>query len=67
MRLPLRWRSSHGRRALLKHAFAAFAGRGFAAVILGAEADSPTGANRLYERVGMRTTHRPARYEKQLP
>jgi mycothiol synthase len=60
------WRGRGLGRALLEHAFAAFAARGFAAVILGAEADSPTGADRLYERVGMRMTHRQARYEKPL-
>jgi mycothiol synthase len=60
------WRGRGLGLALLEHAFAAFTERGFHAVILGAEADSPTGANRLYERAGMRMTHRRARYEKLL-
>jgi mycothiol synthase len=60
------WRGRGLGRALLEHAFAAFAERGFAAVILGAEADSPTGADRLYERAGMRMTHQRARYLKLL-
>lgn len=60
------WRGRGLGLALLEHAFAAFAARGFRAVILGAEADSPTGANRVYERAGMRTTHRRARYQKLL-
>jgi ribosomal protein S18 acetylase RimI-like enzyme len=60
------WRGRGLGLALLEHAFAAFAARGFSAVILGAEADSPTGANRLYERAGMRMTHRRARYQKLL-
>ncbi len=53
--------------ALLEHAFAEFAARGFPAVILGAEDASPTGADRLYERAGMRVTHRRARYKRLLP
>ncbi len=60
------WRGHGLGLALLEHAFAVFAARGFRAVILGAEADSPTGANRLYERAGMRMTHRRARYQKLL-
>jgi mycothiol synthase len=60
------WRGRGLGLALLEHAFAAFAARGFSAVILGAEGDSPTGANRLYERAGMRMTHRRARYQKLL-
>jgi mycothiol synthase len=52
--------------ALLERAFAAFAAPGFGALTLGAEADSSTGADRLYERAGMRMMHRRARYEKLL-
>jgi mycothiol synthase len=60
------WRGRGLGLALLEQSFAAFAARGFHAVVLGAEADSPTGANRLYERAGMRVTHRRARYVKLL-
>jgi ribosomal protein S18 acetylase RimI-like enzyme len=60
------WRRRGLGRALLEHAFAGFAGLGLPAAILGAEAASPTGADRLYERVGMRVTHRRLRYEKIL-
>lgn len=60
------WRGRGIGLALLEHSFAEFAARDFPAVILGAEAGSPTGADRLYERAGMRQTHRRARYEKAL-
>jgi mycothiol synthase len=61
-----RWRRRGLGLELLYHSFAEFAARGYPAVILGAEAVSPTGADRLYERAGMRVTHRRARYEKLL-
>ena len=60
------WRGRGLGLALLEHAFAEFAARGYPAVILGAEDASPTGADRLYERAGMRVTHRRARYKKLL-
>jgi ribosomal protein S18 acetylase RimI-like enzyme len=50
-------RSHRGRgiaTALLRSSFAAFARRGFRRVRLNVDADSPTGAVALYERVGMR-------------
>ncbi|HEY7660302.1 MAG TPA: GNAT family N-acetyltransferase [Actinomycetota bacterium] len=40
--------------SLLRHAFARFAERGFPRVRLNVDAENPTGAVRLYERVGMR-------------
>jgi mycothiol synthase len=40
-------------QALLRHTFAEFARRGFAAVGLGVDAENPTGAVRVYERAGM--------------
>ncbi|WP_201302965.1 MULTISPECIES: GNAT family N-acetyltransferase [unclassified Bosea (in: a-proteobacteria)] len=40
--------------ALLRQAFLTFAARGADAVDLKVEIDNPTGARRLYERVGMR-------------
>jgi GNAT superfamily N-acetyltransferase len=61
------WRGRGLGLALLEHSFAEFARRGYPAVILGAEAARPTGADRLYERAGMHVTHRRARYKKLLP
>ena len=52
VRRPWRRRGLGG--ALLRHAFAAFARRGFRAVGLGVDAESLTGAHRLYESAGMR-------------
>ena len=42
------------RALLLQRAFAYYRDRGFVAVQLGVDSDSPTGANHLYEKVGMR-------------
>jgi hypothetical protein len=52
--------------ALLRHAFGAFYRRGQPKVGLGVDADSLTGATRLYERAGMRVSERIARFEKEL-
>jgi ribosomal protein S18 acetylase RimI-like enzyme len=60
------WRGRGLGRALVEHAFAELAARDFRAAILGAERPSPTGADRLYERVGMRVTHTRERLEKRL-
>ena len=60
------WRRRGLGRALLEHSFRELGRRGFRAVTLGAEASSPTGADQLYERAGMRVTHRRLRYEKVL-
>jgi ribosomal protein S18 acetylase RimI-like enzyme len=43
--------------ALLCHAFASFARRGVRTVELGVDAESSTGATRLYERAGMRVAY----------
>lgn len=55
-------RASHRRRglgeALLRHSFRALYDRGMRRVGLGVDADNPTGALRLYERVGMRQVRR---------
>ena len=51
-------------RALLLHAFAQFRSRGMQRVGLGVDGESPTGANALYESVGMRIVSRFAIYEK---
>jgi mycothiol synthase len=61
------WRRRGLARALLTLAFREFARRGFARVGLGVDAESLTGANRLYESAGMRTTRRQDVYEKALP
>jgi GNAT superfamily N-acetyltransferase len=52
--------------ALLKTAFAEFWHRGERKVGLGVDAESPTGATRLYERAGMRTLWHAIVYEKEL-
>jgi mycothiol synthase len=44
--------------ALLRHSFAAFARRGLRRVLLNVDAENPTGATALYERVGMRVVKR---------
>lgn len=49
------WRRRGLGEALLRHAFAAFRARGLPAAELKVHADNPSGARRLYERVGMRT------------
>jgi mycothiol synthase len=58
------WRRRGLGRALLLHAFAQFRGRGFSKAGLGVDAESLTGANRLYEEVGMRVASRFDIYEK---
>jgi mycothiol synthase len=52
--------------ALLKTAFAEFFRRGERKVGLGVDAESPTGATRLYERAGMRTLWHAIVWEKEL-
>lgn len=47
------WRGRGLGTALLLHAFATFYRRGASAVTLGVDAESLTGATRLYERAGM--------------
>ena len=51
-------------QALLKHAFAEFAARGFTAVGLGVDAENPTGAVRVYERAGMHVERTNLLFEK---
>ncbi|HVM70013.1 MAG TPA: GNAT family N-acetyltransferase, partial [Gaiellaceae bacterium] len=48
------WRRRGLGEALLLHSFAAFRAAGYRRGTLGVDASSPTGATRLYERVGMR-------------
>ena len=53
-------------RALLLAGFALFAERGAASVGLDVDSESPTGANRLYEQVGMATTMAIGQLEREL-
>lgn len=62
-------RSFRGRgigRALLLNAFARFRGQGMTRAGLGVDSESPTGANKLYESVGMHVSARFAFHEKGL-
>jgi mycothiol synthase len=60
------WRRQGLGRALLLHCFHEFRRRVFHAAALGVDADSLTGANRLYESAGMRVVRRSDVYEKAL-
>jgi mycothiol synthase len=60
------WRRMGLGRALLLHVFHEFHRRGFHGVGLGVDAESLTGANRLYENAGMRVYRRSDIYEKAL-
>lgn len=60
------WRGRGIATALLATAFDAFRRRGKIGVRLGVDANSPTGAYRLYERAGMRAISDVATYVKEL-
>ncbi len=60
------WRRRGLGRALLLHAFLELRRRGFRRAVLGVDAESLTGAHRLYEGVGMHVLHRFEIYEKEL-
>lgn len=60
------WRRRGVGRALLEHAFAELASRGFARVGLGVDAESLTGAQRLYESAGMSVIRQADFYDKPL-
>lgn len=60
------WRRRGLGRALMLHAFAEFRRRGFRQSGLGVDAESLTGAHRLYESVGMHVSARADTYEKRL-
>ncbi len=60
------WRRRGLGEALLRHAFTVFYQRDIKQVGLGVDGQSLTGAQRLYERVGMHVTMRIGRYEKEL-
>ena len=60
------WRKRGLGLALLQHVFTLFAQRGIRRVGLGVDGQSLTGAQRLYERAGMRVYTRLGRCEKEL-
>jgi mycothiol synthase len=60
------WRGRGLGLALLQHAFGAFYEHGRSTIGLGVDAQSPTGATRLYQRAGMRVTEEYETYEKVL-
>jgi GNAT superfamily N-acetyltransferase len=61
------WRRRGLGRALLLHAFEEFRRRGMVVAGLGVDAESVTGAHRLYQEVGMRVAARFDIYEKAAP
>ena len=60
------WRGRGIASALLRRAFATFAARDLPRVMLNVDAANPTGAVRLYERLGMRTVRGWDVYEKRV-
>jgi len=60
------WRRRGLGEALLRHAFRELHARGLRRVGLGVDAESPTGATRLYERVGMHVAVRSDSWDRQL-
>jgi mycothiol synthase len=61
-----RWRRRGLGMGLLRHAFAEFYRRGQPRVGLGVDAQNPTGATRLYERVGMHIAYEAVAFKKEL-
>jgi len=61
-----RWRGRGLGKALLYRTFAEFWGRGVTRVTLGVDAESPTGATKLYESVGMEVESSMVVFEKTL-
>lgn len=60
------WRGKGYAKALLLHSFRVFFERGMPRVTLGVDAENPTGATHLYERVGMHVEQENVVYEKEL-
>jgi GNAT superfamily N-acetyltransferase len=58
------WRGKGYAKALLLHTFREFWDRGIKRVTLGVDAQSPTGATHLYERVGMHVEQENVVFEK---
>jgi len=61
------WRGKGYAKALLLHSFREFYERGISRVTLGVDAQNPTGATHLYERVGMHVEAENVVFEKPLP
>ena len=60
------WRGKGYAKALLLHTFREFFDRGSPRITLGVDAQSPTGATHLYERVGMQVEQENVVFEKDL-
>jgi mycothiol synthase len=60
------WRKRGLGEALLLQSFGEFYGRGTTTIGLGVDAQNPTGATRLYQKVGMRIASEYVTYEKEL-
>jgi ribosomal protein S18 acetylase RimI-like enzyme len=60
------WRGKGYAKALLLHSFRVFFERGMPRVTLGVDAQNPTGATHLYERVGMHVEMENVVFEKAL-
>jgi mycothiol synthase len=60
------WRGKGYAKALLLHSFRVFFERGMPRVTLGVDAENPTGATHLYERVGMHVEQENVVFEKTL-
>jgi ribosomal protein S18 acetylase RimI-like enzyme len=60
------WRGKGYAKALLLHSFREFFERGMPRVTLGVDAQNPTGATHLYERVGMHVEMENIAFEKAL-
>ena len=60
------WRGRGYAKALLLHTFRVFYERGVPRITLGVDAESPTGATHLYERVGMHVESENVVWEKEL-
>ena len=60
------WRGQGYAKALLLHTFRELYDRGFTRVTLGVDAENPTGATKLYERVGMHVEQQNVLFERSL-
>jgi len=60
------WRKCGLGEALLLHSFHEFYKRGMMRIGLGVDASNPTGATRLYQKVGMNVVVEDVIYEKEL-
>ena len=60
------WRKRGLGEALLLHSFGEFYRRGMKTIGLGVDAESPTGATRLYKKAGMRVAAEYVTYEKEM-